>query len=128
MNLFRPHCIQLLFWIIVWFFTGALRAEDGYQLWLRYDEISQPELVSDYREHITEIVIQESSPTFQAVQEELRKGLSGLLGKEIPVVSSFALGLSSGIRNDFVGRVKISLPKRCRLRYINAERMGLARG
>ncbi len=88
MNLFRPHCIQCLLWIIVWFFTGTLQAEDGYRLWLRYNTISQPKLLSHYREHITEIVIQESSQTFQAVQEELQKGLSGLLGEEIPVVSS----------------------------------------
>ncbi len=88
MNLFRPYCIQWLLCIITWFFTGTIRAEDGYQLWLRYNKILQPKILSHYREHITEIVIQESSPTFQAVQEELRKGLSGLLGKEIPVVSS----------------------------------------
>ena len=80
--------MKLLFWIIVCFFTGALQAEDGYQLWLRYNKISQPKLLSHYKEHITEIVIQESSPTFQAVEGELQKGLSGLLGKEIPVVSS----------------------------------------
>ncbi len=88
MNLLRSYRIKLLLWMIVLFFTETLRAEDGYQLWLRYNEISQPELLSHYREHITQIVIQESSPTFQAVQEELRKGLSGLLGKEIPVASS----------------------------------------
>lgn len=88
MNLFHPYRIQWLFWIIVWFFTGTLRAEDGYRLWLRYDKISQSELLSHYREHVTEVVIQESCPTFKAVQEELQKGLRGLLGKKIKVKSS----------------------------------------
>jgi alpha-glucuronidase len=88
MDLFRPCRIQWLFLVVLWFFTSTLRAEDGYRLWLRYDKISQPELLSYYREHITEIVIQESSPTFKAIQEELQKGLSGLLGKKIPVTSS----------------------------------------
>jgi len=88
MNLFRPYRVQWLLWIMAWLFTGTLRAEDGYQLWLRYNKISQPELLSHYREHITEVVFQESSQTFKAIQKELQKGLSGLLGKDIPVTSS----------------------------------------
>jgi alpha-glucuronidase len=88
MDLFRTCRIQWLFWMAVLLFTGTLWAEDGYRLWLRYDKISQPELLSHYREHITEVVIQQSCPTFKAVQQELQEGLRGLLGKKIRITSS----------------------------------------
>lgn len=68
--------------------AGTLWAEDGYRLWLRYDEVSEANLLSDYREHATQVVIQESSPIFEAVAEELQRGLSGLLGKPVAVTST----------------------------------------
>ncbi len=39
--------------------TGYAFAEDGYRLWLRYDRISNPEILSQYRKHIKEIDIQQ---------------------------------------------------------------------
>jgi alpha-glucuronidase len=70
--------------IMAGLFAGTLRAEDGYRLWLRYDKVSNPQLLSHYQEHITQIIIPEQS----AAGEELKTGLSGLLSKTIPAVSS----------------------------------------
>ncbi len=64
--------------------TGYAFAEDGYRLWLRYDRISNPEILSQYRKHIKEIVIQQSGPVLNSVHEELQKGLTGLTGRQIP--------------------------------------------
>jgi alpha-glucuronidase len=59
-------------------------AEDGYDLWLRYtaiDAAAYPSAVS-----IRQLVGESASPTLGAVRSELERGLSGLLGKPIPVV------------------------------------------
>lgn len=65
-------------------------AEDGYRLWLRYDKVAEPELLSAYRKGVTEIIIQESGPVLNAVQEELQNGLRGLIGKDIQVNNTFS--------------------------------------
>ncbi|HET7625270.1 MAG TPA: alpha-glucuronidase family glycosyl hydrolase [Verrucomicrobiae bacterium] len=68
-------------------FANAVRAEDGYRLWLRYDKISDAQLVENYSAHAGEIVVQDNSPTGNAIREELERGLSGLLGHAIPATN-----------------------------------------
>ena len=53
-------------------------SEDGYDLWLRY----RPPVVGSVRE----LVATAASPTLEAAQRELIRGLSGLAGAPIPVV------------------------------------------
>jgi alpha-glucuronidase len=88
MNLSRIYRMQWLLCIVILILPGTLLAEDGYRLWLRYDRVSNTGLLSYYRKHATEIVTQQSCPTFRAVQDELRMALQGLLGQEIPANSS----------------------------------------
>jgi alpha-glucuronidase len=90
MNLSRVYHTQWFLWIVIFFLPGTLLAEDGYRLWLRYAKISQPKLLSHYRKHATEIVIQQSCPTFKAVKNELQKGLFGLLGRKVPENASIS--------------------------------------
>lgn len=59
------------------------RAEDGYEMWLRYLPINNTSLQKTYRQQFTHIVLDTSSPTLQAASEELSLGLSGLLEREI---------------------------------------------
>jgi alpha-glucuronidase len=64
--------------------TGTLlSAEDGYRLWLRYDKISDDTLLNQYRSLISQVIVEGSSETMQAVREELTLGLSGLLDQKI---------------------------------------------
>ncbi|MGK2862133.1 MAG: alpha-glucuronidase family glycosyl hydrolase [Chitinophagaceae bacterium] len=65
-----------------------LRAEDGYDLWLRYKLIDNPRLLATYRNTISGINLVPNSPTLAVVREELNMGLKGLLGKKIPEHSS----------------------------------------
>jgi len=65
----------------------SLRAEDGYRLWLRYDKIDNPALLSSYRKAITGIQLNEKSLIFASALNELKAGLGGLLDKEMPVVA-----------------------------------------
>jgi alpha-glucuronidase len=57
--------------------------EDGYRLWLRYDLINDSSLLADYKEALSQIVVEGTSETMFAVRDELFTGLSGLMGKKI---------------------------------------------
>jgi alpha-glucuronidase len=65
--------------------AAAARAEDGYDLWLRYRPMNGKWLKS-YREAARELVPGgTSSATLNIAQAELTRGLGGLLGMEMPV-------------------------------------------
>lgn len=64
----------------------SLRAETGYRLWLRYDAAGDPAQRAAYRRSVTAIVVPRGSPTTGVIAEELARGLSGLLGEDIPRV------------------------------------------
>ncbi len=61
--------------------SGFARAEDGYELWLRYRPVSEARL-DEYRAAVTEVVAPGESATLTAARAELRRGLRGLLGVE----------------------------------------------
>src|SRR4051812_17315800 len=63
-------------------------AEDGYRLWLRYDKISDPAVLTNYRRLISSIVIEGNSSTILAAKKELTDGLQELLDKKISVTTS----------------------------------------
>lgn len=62
------------------FFT---KAEDGYELWLRYQPVGDKYLQENYRNNIQQIVFEQNSPTFKVVENELEKGLSALLERRV---------------------------------------------
>ena len=66
----------------------CVRAEDGYDLWLRYKLVNDSKLLSTYRNSISGINIAGNSATLLAAKEELAIGLKGLLGKTVPAQTS----------------------------------------
>jgi len=60
------------------------RAEDGYDLWLRYRLLQTPWLAT-YRAAATQLLGPTDSPTLKAAQAELTRGLGGLLGAAPPL-------------------------------------------
>jgi alpha-glucuronidase len=68
--------------------SQILLAEDGYRLWLRYDKISDPQLLEQYDRSIKGWVVEGESPTMKAAAAELQMGLDGLLGHKIPAVQN----------------------------------------
>ncbi|MEI9921526.1 MAG: alpha-glucuronidase family glycosyl hydrolase [Bacteroidota bacterium] len=64
-------------------------AEDGYRLWLRYDEVKNPHFLKQYREHIYGWIVDGNSPTDTVMRAELNVAMNGLLG--YPVYESKAL-------------------------------------
>ena len=65
---------------------NKLPDEDGYELWLRYHQIDDESILAAYRQAITQIIFEPTSPTLQIAYDELLRGLNGLLGQPVPVV------------------------------------------
>jgi alpha-glucuronidase len=61
----------------------AARAEDGYDLWLRYRRVADAARLAEYRAALSGVVVQGSSPTLVAARDELVAGLTGLLGRTV---------------------------------------------
>ncbi len=62
--------------------------DDGYRLWLKYDKINNSDKLNEYRQMITTVVLQGQSQTCGIIRQELRDGLSGLLGADLPFTES----------------------------------------
>ena len=60
----------------------AARAENGYDLWLRYHPVADASRLAEYRAAFSELVLDASSPTLNAARQELLRGLGGLLDRE----------------------------------------------
>jgi alpha-glucuronidase len=59
-----------------------LYAEDGYQLWLRYQKIDDVNLLQQYRSTISSVYFTDNSAIALAAKEEMLNGLRGLLSKK----------------------------------------------
>lgn len=68
----------------------ALKAEDGYELWLRYAPVADQQKLDDYRNSIKGWLVDNNSPTAEIVRKELQRALAGLLGKSIPELKNAA--------------------------------------
>lgn len=64
---------------------AAAKAEDGSAAWLRYAPLTNPK---PYASLPTRIVSTDSSPTGHAAAEELRRGLTSMLGRSFGVASA----------------------------------------
>ena len=64
------------------------QAEDGYRLWLRYDLISEGQILKMYRNSISGIFSTDVSATQKISAQELKIGLEGLLGVSISTLSA----------------------------------------
>ena len=70
----------------------AASAETGHDLWLRYVQVEDPARRSACLRLASSIVVQEDSPTARIVRAELQRGLSGLLGTQVPVAPAVQAG------------------------------------
>ncbi|MBR0552526.1 alpha-glucuronidase family glycosyl hydrolase [Stakelama marina] len=63
------------------------QAEDGYDLWLRYQPVGQ-QWRDRYASAATQIVAAGDSPTIRAAASELSRGLGGMLGRGVATASA----------------------------------------
>ncbi len=64
-------------------------AEDGYDLWLRYRPV-EAKWQPSYRGGAAALMPRGGSESIEAATEELQRGLTGLLGKTVPITSRIA--------------------------------------
>ncbi len=80
----------LLFSLI--FVLPRLHAEDGYRLWLRFDQVENQELLQKYREQITHITVLGEGEILNTARMELEAGVEGLIGQEVEMREELAEG------------------------------------
>jgi alpha-glucuronidase len=68
--------------------VAPARAEDGYELWLRYPVVTSAALLAEYRAAVTGVWATGDSATARVARDELHRGLRGLLGREVAAVSA----------------------------------------
>ena len=67
---------------------GLVRAETGYDLWLRYRLVTNASRLAEYRGAIAGLLVEGDSPTLRAARDELTAGLTGLLGRPLPAMQA----------------------------------------
>ncbi len=72
---------------------AVARAEDGYELWLRYVRIEDQALRQRYMQQLRALHLEAASPTLEIARDELQRGLQGLLGVSVPVVDELEAGM-----------------------------------
>lgn len=70
----------LLFFIAISFSTSA---NNGYDLWLKYEKLKDVKLISSYQGTLQSVSISGNSATIQKAKEELAFAIKGLLGSNI---------------------------------------------
>jgi alpha-glucuronidase len=81
---------KLFGFILVICLVQFCEAEDGYNLWLRYNQIENPQLLNAYRSIISSVNFETNTPTLIAAKDELTTGLKGLLNRQIQTSGSNA--------------------------------------
>ncbi len=86
------------------------RAEDGYNLWLRYRPM-EASAQAQYRPVATDIVSEGTSPSLDAAKSELTRGLSGLLDKPVSAgaVAEGAVIIGTPASSPLVAGLKLPL-------------------
>ena len=91
--------------------TAPVRAEDGYDLWLRYRPM-EAQAQARYRPSATAVVAPKaSSPTLEAAKAELTRGLSGLLDKPVAAqeLADGAVVIGTPASSAFIGGLHLPL-------------------
>src|SRR5262245_52767704 len=76
-------CLRVFVAAVAMALTVNVRAETGYDLWLRYVLLDDTPEHDAYRQSATAIVVESRSPTGEAIVSELQRGLHGLLGVDV---------------------------------------------
>ncbi|HEV8270085.1 MAG TPA: alpha-glucuronidase family glycosyl hydrolase [Chitinophagaceae bacterium] len=74
--------------IILIMLPALVKAENGYDLWLRYKKISNNSLIDQYKRQINSPVVLGSSQTIIIIKTELAQAFSGLIGIPYKILSS----------------------------------------
>lgn len=79
-----------LFILWVFFLAGAAQvsnAEDGYDMWLRFQPVADKPLRKTYQQQFNQILVERDTPGLSVAAAELQRGLSGLLDKPVAITN-----------------------------------------
>ncbi len=85
-----------LFLLLCFLFAPKTWADDGYELWMRYHPVADQVMLAHYQAMIAALDVPADSPTLQIAQDELLRGLQGLLGIEFVNEAGAAGALIAG--------------------------------
>jgi alpha-glucuronidase len=97
------------------FLLTNAKAEDGYRLWMRYDKISNIQVLNNYKQQIKAAAIIGTSPTINVAKKELQEGISSLLGLNFTVQTALfpnptlLVGTSANLNINFSIAEKVEL-------------------
>jgi alpha-glucuronidase len=97
------------------------RAEDGYDLWLRYRLVADAARLAEYRSAVRRLMVQGDSPTLRAARDELVTGLTGLLGRAPAVVPSASAAGTLILGTPATSPLIAALPVSAALRSVGTE-------
>ena len=83
---------KIIPFIFLFLLSIQLKAEDGYDLWLRYKKIEDKKTLVSYQTAISGIMVLGNSQTHLAALEELKEGLGGMMGSTISIHTSIQQG------------------------------------
>jgi alpha-glucuronidase len=82
--------IVLIMLLIVASVCPIISADDGYDLWMSCKKLDDSAILDEYKQAFSSIVIEGDSETVGIVREEVKKGLDGLLGVDLPVLGTLS--------------------------------------
>ncbi|WP_291585179.1 alpha-glucuronidase family glycosyl hydrolase [Bacteroides sp.] len=69
-----------------------LHAENGYDLWLRYQKVDNSQLLNSYSKTLAKLNFPVNSATLTEAKKELQQGLNGLLDTKLPETDGISKG------------------------------------
>ncbi len=82
----------LLVLCIVVSLCPAASADDGYGLWMSCKKLDDAKILKEYQKTFSCIVVEGQSETLSIVRDEIKKGLDGLLGTDVPICDKLTTG------------------------------------
>src|SRR5215471_4964155 len=103
-----------ILYILCFLYSIPLHAETGYNMWLRYTALNDAAL-GQYRAAVpSTVVLLDTAPTEQSAQEELVRGIQGMLDRTLRIEKSVSnqpsivLGTMDTVRR--IARIAVTLP------------------
>lgn len=96
---------KALFLFICIIFSSITKAEDGYDLWLRYQKITDITIAEEYSDKIESVWLAEENATFNVISEEIKKAYGGMLDinplfeKSIPKNNCLVIGTVESLKS-----------------------------
>lgn len=83
---------KIIYTIVLILCMQYLHAENGYDLWLRYQKIDNSQILKSYSKTLSKLNFPANSATLAEAKNELKQGLNGLLDTNLPETDRISKG------------------------------------